>query len=79
VADCVRVQYFDDVMAQQLSSRYARKFNRRSEGKVRFADVSVIKMEWDAFASVETYLPGGAHRDLAKSLSNLRTMHVHIC
>ena len=48
-------------------------------GKVRFADVSVIKMEWDSFASVETYLPGGAHRDLAKSLSNLRTMHVHFC
>ena len=56
-----RVQYFDDAMAQLLSSRYARKFNRITGAKIQFVGVSVIKTTSNTFACVERFLPGWEH------------------
>ena len=54
-------QYFDDAMAQLLSSRYARKFNRIVGAKVKFVGVSVIQSKSNVFACVERFLPGRDH------------------
>jgi hypothetical protein len=51
-------QYFDDAMAQLLSSRYARKFNKVSGAKVSFLGVSVARLESGEFGCLERFLAG---------------------
>jgi hypothetical protein len=65
----VCLQYFDDAMAQMLSSRYARKFNKKCGSQLSFNAVYVIKLSNGKYAATERLLQGTTrHHTPARSI-----------